>query len=150
VGWRDRDYARFTDDERRILYGTDRPSRRGGSDYTVPGQGRLFGSRGRPLSGIFAAVIVSLLVALGLGQLPRSHPLIPQLHLGFPSLSNPAKPTALVLPSRLPVGSYLSLHGRLGSDETGTVTVEGAYGRGPWQVLATGRRTKAHTRHASR
>ncbi|HKN63324.1 MAG TPA: hypothetical protein VJV76_03230 [Gaiellaceae bacterium] len=101
----------------------------------MPGQGRLFAPGIGIVPRAFAAVIVSLLVALGLGQLPRSHPLIPALHFRLPALPSPAKDSTISLPARLALGSTLTLHGRLSA--AGTVTVEGAYGHGPWHVLAS-------------
>lgn len=81
------------------------------------------------------AVIVSLLMALALGQLPRSHPLIPALHFRLPGPAT--RSGSLSLPGSVPLGSKLMLHGRLPAGETGTITIEGAYGTAPWQVLAT-------------
>jgi hypothetical protein len=83
---------------------------------------------------------VSLLVALALGQLPRSRPLIPALHFTLPALSRtvPAQRNGTIsLPPSLQTGSFLTLHGRLPSGETGTVTVQGAYDHAPMRVLAT-------------
>lgn len=84
----------------------------------------------------FLAVIVSLLVALALGQLPRSHPLISALHFRLPALSSPAKTGHIALRSGAQLGSLLTLHGRLPGGEAGTVTIDGAYGGGRWHVLA--------------
>lgn len=139
MGWRDRDWARWTDEERRRFYGS------GGSGFpsarsysTGPGQGRLFGTRVGAAPGAFLAVIVSLLVALGLGQLPRSHPLIPSLHFALPGVSGAAAPEGTIsLPPTAALGSFLTLHGELPAGETGVVTVEGSYDRGAWQPLAT-------------
>ena len=142
MGWRERDWAKWTDDERRRFYGSSRGSGypTAGSSYsTRPGQGRLFGSRVGVAPGAFLAVIVSLLAALALGQLPRSHPLIPGLHFTLPgrsSTSPTARTAAISLPNSLPLGSFLTLHGDLPAGETGTVAVEGAYVRPPWYVLA--------------
>jgi hypothetical protein len=102
----------------------------------VPGQGRL-DARVGIVPRAFAAVIVSLLAALALGQLPRSHPLIPALHFALPAVPGAAKDSTISLPARLALGSTLTLNGRLPAAETGTVTVEGAYGNAPWQVLAS-------------
>src|SRR5690348_12417003 len=97
MGWRDRDYAKWTNEERRRFYGSgDSGYRATRSSYaTGPGQGRLFGPRIGVAPGAFLAVIVSLLVTLALGQLPRSHPLIPALHFTLPGVSGAAPPGAI-------------------------------------------------------
>lgn len=142
MGWRDRDYARWTDEERRRFYGSTSGSgdARRTSYSTGPAQGRLFGSRVGVAPGALLAVIVSLLVALLLGQLPRSHPFLPALHfdLSRHGTSSPgASAGTISLPANLTVGSFLTLRGQLPPGETGTVTVEGEYDQTPWQVLAT-------------
>lgn len=142
MGWRDRDYARWTDEERRRFYGSTSGSgdARRTSYPAGPGQGRLFGSRVGVAPGALLAVIVSLLVALLLGQLPRSHPLLPALHFNLTrhGTSPPGATTGVIsLPANLTVGSFLTLRGQLPPGETGTVTVEGEYGNSSWQVLAT-------------
>jgi hypothetical protein len=140
MGWRDREYAKWTDEERRRFYGSGTPGYRRGPSYSVPGQGRLFGTRVGAVPGALLAVIVSLLVALTLGQLPRSHPLIPALHFtlpGFSSTSLGSQTGKISLPSSLQFGSFLTLHGHLRTGETGAVTVEGAYDQAAMQVLAT-------------
>jgi hypothetical protein len=102
MGWRDRDYAKWTDAERRRFYGSSASSDYAPrSGYSVPGQGRPFGSRVRMAPGAFLAVIVSFMVALALGQLPRSHPLIPALHFTLPAISSPAQTGTISLPSSL-------------------------------------------------
>ena len=138
MGWRDRDWAKWTDEERRRFYGSSGSNVSSAtSTYSVGrGQGRLFGRRVRA-SHCFLAVIVSLLGALALGQLPRSRPLVPALHVGLPALPGSHKTGTLSLPGSSRLGSTLKLHGTLSPGGTGTVTVEGKYGRAPWQVLAT-------------
>ncbi|HJU36332.1 MAG TPA: hypothetical protein VJ716_02810 [Gaiellaceae bacterium] len=130
MGWRDRDYAKWTAHERRRFYGDgSTPSTRGSS----------LGTRVRPVPSALTAVLVSLVVALALGQLPREHPLIPALHFNLQSSapnSVPAGVGRITIARRLPVGSFLTLHGGVPSGESGTVTVEGAYTRPPWNLLA--------------
>ncbi|HJU37575.1 MAG TPA: hypothetical protein VJ716_09185 [Gaiellaceae bacterium] len=138
MGWRDRDYARWTDEERRRFYGSGGAGRAASrAGYSVPVQGHLFGTRARVVPSALVAVIVSLVLALALGQLPRSHPLIPSLHFTLPALSGPAEAGQISLPSSTRLGSLLTLHGRLPGAGTGAVSVEGAYGGGPWRLLAT-------------
>jgi hypothetical protein len=145
MGWRDRDYAKWTDEERRRFYGTgDSGYGAARSSYgTGPGQGLLFGSRVGVAPGAFLAVIVSLLVTLALGQLPRSHPLIPALHFTLPGLSGAAspgviRPTGTInTPSTATVGSTLTFHGTA-PPSNGPVTVEGSYDGGQtWQTLSS-------------
>lgn len=132
MGWRDRDYAKWTDAERRRFYGWgDSPSRVSGGSL---------GSRVGVVPSAFLAVLVSLLVALALGQLPAGHPLVPALHFNLPALSSGASRTTtgtIVLANTLPYGGFLTLHGQLPAGETGTVTVEGGYNHGRRHVLAT-------------
>jgi hypothetical protein len=128
MGWRDRDYAKWTDGERRRFYGS------------VGARTHTTGSRGGVAPGALLAVVVSFLAALALGQLPRSHPLIPALHFNLPVFSRTpvsASTGAISLPRRSPLGSFLTLHGQLPPGESGTVTVEGAYIRPPWKLLAS-------------
>jgi hypothetical protein len=83
---------------------------------------------------------VSLVVALALGQLPRSHPLIPSLHFKLSGSSSPLRPAitgSISLPAAVTLGSFLTLHGTLPAGETGIVTVDGAYEQGAWQTLAS-------------
>lgn len=129
MGWRDRDYAKWTDDERSRFYGTgSTPSTRGSS----------LGTRVRPVPGALMAVLVSLVVALGLGQLPRAHPLVPALHFALPGLATnsvSAEVGRISIARRLPLGSFLTLRGEVPAGESGTVTVGGAYTRPPWRLL---------------
>jgi hypothetical protein len=116
MGWRDRDYAKWTDAERRRFYGFGSIS---------PRRGVL-----RPGAGL--AVIASLAIALG--QLPLHHPLVPALHIG--GTASPVAPVRTITGlSTAPVGSSLSLHGPAPS---GVVTIEGSYDSGrTWIVLSS-------------
>jgi hypothetical protein len=138
MGWRDRDYARWTEAERRRFLGSG-PSFPAGRSYSAaPRQARLFrtGPRLRTAPAASVAVLASLALVVFLGQLPRSHPLVPVLH--FTTSGHAASSTDTIsLPSSLPLGSYLTLHGQVPTGETGLVTIEGAYAQGPWQLLAT-------------
>lgn len=145
MGWRDRDYAKWTDEERRRFYGSGDSGYQGprSSYATGLGQGRLFGSRVGLAPGAFLAVIVSLLVTLALGQLPRSHPLIPALHFTLPGLRGAASPGmirpsgTINTPTTATVGSTLTFHGTAPTGN-GPVTVEGSYDGGrTWQTLSS-------------
>lgn len=84
VGWQDRDYAKWTNKERRRFYGSSSGSgsvRR--SSYSVgPGQGRLFGSRGRFLGRSTTRWAVALVV-LVVGVLVLPHITIDGRHYHF-------------------------------------------------------------------
>jgi hypothetical protein len=121
VGWRDRDYARLTEGERRRLYGS---ASSGGGGHSS----RRTGTAGA--AGLIAALVAVLLL---LGQLPRGHPLVPALHIGIrPSSSGAPSRVATQLPLRLPpemqLGSTLTLHGTLSGFDGQLVTVQGRYG----------------------
>jgi hypothetical protein len=134
MGWRDRDYAKWTDDERRRFYGSA-----AGYSQLEPGPPAVRAGRLRP--GVGLAVLVSLFVALG--QLPFSHPIVPALHFQVPGLSRGAPagtstPIATISgPEAAALGSTLNLHGGA-PPGNGTVTVEGSYDRGQsWFMLTT-------------
>jgi hypothetical protein len=145
VGWRDRDYARWTDEERRRFLGSgirsSSPPPR--TPLRVPASTpRLFGPRIGVAQGASFAIIVSAVLFL-LGHVPYTHPLIPALHftVPHPPFQTPGSSTKATLgkvnvPRSARLGSFLTLHGRLPSGESGTVSVEGAYRRPPWQLLA--------------
>lgn len=133
MGWRDRDWAKWTDEESRAFYGS------GGSSAPSPSFPARSRVRPRPTNSVLLAVIVSFIVALALGQLPHSHPLIPALRFALPSLSHrstASRTGTISLPHSLPLSSFLTIHGRLAVGEAGTVEVEGAYVRPPWKRLA--------------
>lgn len=126
VGWRDRDYAKWTDEERRRFYGSgatfrslDPPSRNG---------------HGRLRQGAGLGAVVSLAIAFG--ALPLRHQLLGVFHAGSapaPVVVTPPTSTITGLSSAL-VGSSLSLHGTAPS---GVVTVEGSLDGGhTWVVLS--------------
>jgi hypothetical protein len=130
VGWRDRDYAKWTDDERRRFYGST-----AGYSQLDPGPRAVRTGRLRP--GVGLAVLVSLFVALG--QLPFSHPIVPALHFQLPGVSRsvPLPAAPISGPGTAKLGSTLNLNGGapLGN---GTVTVEGSYDGGQsWFTLTT-------------
>jgi hypothetical protein len=128
MGWRDRDYAKWTDEERRRFYSS-------GATYPTrdPSPLRTGGGLLRPGAGL--AALASLAIALG--QLPLHHPLLPALHIGGTSAPPaPVSPVRTISgPSTAAVGSSLALHG---TAPPGAVTVEGSYDAGrSWMVLAT-------------
>src|SRR5919204_5350003 len=106
MGWREREYARFTREERERFYGADAVPRRSSALATCT-------------SGAGVAVAVSGLLFL-LGHVPSGHPVVPALHFHVPGVarapSGPASSGHRVLPLRLPavgaVSSSLTIHGR--------------------------------------
>src|SRR5947209_2671253 len=133
MGWRERDYAKWTKEERRRFLGSATPA------ASSPGRAWSSGRVFRAGSGFAIAASITL---LALGQLPRGHPLLATFHLRLPDLhevahKQPAIPTVtrIALPRAAAVGSFLTLHGQLPAGESGTVSVEGAFVRPPWQLL---------------
>src|SRR2546423_1417605 len=135
MGWREREYARFTDEERRRFFDT-------AAAGTPRAGGRIGVSRGAG-----AAVLVSgaLLV---LGQLPRNHPLLPTLHFTIPGLARPAERAApprvvhsraLRLPPSLPRRSILTIRGHLEGYDGRLVTLEARSSKSRWRTVAVRR-----------
>src|SRR5919199_1315423 len=133
MGWREREYARFTREERERFYGADAVPRRRIS-------GRATCARGAGL-----AVAVSGLLFL-LGQVPNGHPIVPTLHFrlrGVARDSSPHAPRRRVLPLQLPalgaVSSSLTIHGRVPGYAGRLVLVERSWNRHRWVAMATAR-----------
>jgi hypothetical protein len=134
MGWRDRDYAKWTDEERSRFLGsgaTNVSSSIPPATY-APRKGGLI----RPGAG--AAILVAGAL-FALGRFPTSHPIVPLLHFGgsTPSVA-PMQPTATIDgPSTATLGSTLNLHGSAPAGD-GAVTIEGSYDAGQsWLTLAT-------------
>jgi hypothetical protein len=132
MGWRDRDYARWTPDERPRFLGSSVPA------GAAPVSRRLF----RP--GVGLAIAVSA-AAFAAGQLPRGHPIAPFLHFRIPPIPHPAghgpavirAPGTIDLPATAPAGGFLTLHGTMAPEESGTVSVDGTFDGSSWYSLAT-------------
>lgn len=141
MGWRDRDYAKWTDEERRRFYGSGSPHA-GSSPLDGYGSPRPATRTGLFRPGVGAAILVSVAV-FALGHVPRSHPLVPLLHFRMPGLNSasaPAviRPTGTInTPGTASVGSTLTFHGTA-PPGNGPVTVEGSYDGGQtWQILSS-------------
>ena len=133
MGWREREYARFTREERERFYGADAVPRRRAS-----GRATCAGGAG------FAVAVSSLLFVLG--QVPHGHPVVPALHFRLPGVARASSshaPRRRVLPLRLPavgaVSSSLTIHGRVPGYAGRLVLVEGRWNRHRWDTLATAR-----------
>jgi hypothetical protein len=145
MGWRQRDYAKWTDEERRRFLGTSSaaPGRRSdvarvGTSATEP---RRFV---RPGVGLAIAASAAL---FGLGHFPQHHPILPALYFAIPKIphvssTHSLRPNAqdpvgrIRLPSSGRVGGFLTIQGRLPDGEEGTVSVQGAFSQQPWRLLA--------------
>jgi hypothetical protein len=136
MGWRDRDYAKWTDEERRLFLGSSAPRRAAVPTSAAPSV-RPGGSFLRAGAGLAIAASAALLL---LGQFPRHHPLLPYFHLTAPSprkvTPTSSATTLIVLPRNAAVGSFLTIRGEIPAGESGTVSVEGASLRPPWRLLA--------------
>jgi hypothetical protein len=130
IGWRDREYARWTEEERRRFLGTPGGTAR-------PGPSR----RGRACAqGAGWAVGVSVLL-VALGYLPRGHPLLPALHFRIPAprhsaAAAAARPGRLRGPTTVRRGSFLTFHGRVPTGHEGAVVIRGSLDGGAWRTLA--------------
>src|SRR5437763_7177493 len=144
MGWRERDYAKWTDEERRPFLDSGGGSSRGGRDPFLGGHGGKYtarperSARVRLNNGIGLAILVSGALFL-LGEFPRHHPILPTLHLTI-SLSHhaaphPASPGSSYTLTRPHIADLngprsapldrLTLQGS--TAVSGTVTVEGIY-----------------------
>lgn len=140
MGWRDRDYAKWTDEERRRFYGSGSTSA-GSSPFNGYGSPRPGTRTGLFRPGMGAAILVSGAV-FALGHFPRSHPLVPLLHFRMPGLTSATapgviRPTGTIdTPSTASVGSTLTFRGTA-PPGNGLVTVQGSYDGGQtWQTLS--------------
>ena len=128
IGWRDREYAQWTEEERRRFLGAP-----GGTARSRPSR------RGRMCAqGAGWAVGASVLLA-ALGYLPRGHPLLPALHFRIPAPRHSvaaAKPARLLGPTTVRRGSFLTFHGQVPGGHEGAVVIRGSLDRGAWRTLA--------------
>jgi hypothetical protein len=133
VGWRDRDYARWSPEERNRFLGSSGSTAAPSSSRSVL----------RPGAAAAVAVSAAILVA---GNLPRGHPLVPALHVNISTQHKTAprsvpRPTISIGKIKGPsvgrVGGFLTLRGQLPAGETGTISVDGAFRHPPWRTLAT-------------
>jgi hypothetical protein len=137
VGWQDRDYARWTTEERRRFLGSDAPV---AATATRPSTPRPTGTQ----AAVLAVAVSAALFALG--HLPRGHPLVPAFHFNLLARSTVrAQPQSsfqvtepqvgkLHGPRAARIGSFLTVSGSLPPGTAGSVSVEGTYGHG-WQTL---------------
>jgi len=130
IGWRDRDYARWTDEERRRFLGSpDSATASGGTSR-----------RGRIRAHGAGWAVGASAVVFALGYIPRGHPLLPALHFRIP-ISRYSAPEAkprlrLTGPAIVRRGSFLTFHGRVPSGHEGAVVIRGSLDGGTWRTLA--------------
>jgi hypothetical protein len=132
MGWRERDYAKFTEEERQMLYDSSTQS----PASTGPGSGAFRAGVGGVGLAVFASASLFLL-----GQLPRGHPIIPALHVGPPHLGHkaavpPPVPARLRAPRVVRVGAGLTITGTVPPNLNGTVRLRGDWGSGQWRTFA--------------
>lgn len=135
MGWRERDWARFTDAERRQLYGSGGgySTRRSSSGWLKPGAG--------------LAVAVSAAI-FALGHFPQNHPLLPALRLHLPPSAHSAPQSRpLHIPHTAQFRSTLTLWGSVGDDSSGPVVVEGHWNARPWKTMAATQIVSDHSWH---
>jgi hypothetical protein len=117
VGWRDRDWARLDEGERRDLYQSGEVAARR--------------SRGRASTGLLVAVAVSAAIYM-VGHFPRAHPIVPALAFHLPRLGSTHSHMATAAAA---FGSTFTISGTTRKD--GVVTVEGSWNGAPWQPLGS-------------
>src|SRR5690348_14007542 len=119
MGWAERDYAKWTDEERERFYG-------GGTATATTTGGHIF------RRGVGPAILASG-VLFALGHFPVGHPILPFLHFRLPaSHSSPSaiRPTGTInTPTTATLGSTLSFHGTA-PPGNGPVTIQGSYDGG--------------------
>ena len=130
IGWRDREYARWTEEERRRFLGNP-----GSAAPSGPSR------RGRTCAQGAGWAIGASVVLFALGYIPRDHPLLPALHFKIPTTRHSAtvvatSPPHLIGPSTVRRGSFLTFHGRVPAGHEGAVVIRGSLDRGAWRTLA--------------
>ncbi|MGH3002351.1 MAG: hypothetical protein ACRDM1_06780 [Gaiellaceae bacterium] len=137
MSWRDRDYARWTPEERRRFLGPGPASRE-----SRAGVSRRIGTT----QGVALAAGVSA-VLFALGHFPAGHPVVPVLHFTLPSsnvrgsasplVGSAAAPARVILrgPSTTRVGAFLTFHGPVPIGDNGQVVIEGSLNGGAWRTL---------------
>lgn len=137
MGWRERDYARFNEAERRVFYGEGpaEPSMRRSA-----GASRRAATRSTGL-----AVIVSLALLLA-GRHVSGSPVGRALRFAEPSAPptgspSPSPPRSLLLdvPSTAALGSGVDIDGTLHGYNGRVVLLEGSLDGASWTTLAAGR-----------
>jgi hypothetical protein len=125
MGWRDRDYAKWTPEERRRFLGSSGNARGDARSPVIAGG-----------AGLAAAISLGLLV---LGQVPSGHPLVSVLHIRLgsqPTARLPAQLPRIEGPTVVQAGDWAVYHGSVPSGGNGQVAIVGSLDGAEWQVLA--------------
>jgi len=135
VGWRERDWAKWTDAERQRFFGTTRSTSRAPTRSSSKAVGRH-----RTLRETLAAlVLIAAAVAYYSGAL--NHSAQRTISPTSPTSTTPAPPspryTTMSGPSSVPRGTYMTVTGALPPGESGPIIVEGQWESGPWYELAS-------------
>jgi hypothetical protein len=147
VGWRERDWARWTDAERRRFFGSARST----GHAPACSSAKAGGERRTLRQAIGALVLLAAAAAYYSGALthsvghtinPRPAPTpYPRLPHASPTNTAAAPPspryTTMSGPSSVPRGTYLTVTGTLSPGESGPVVVEGQWESGAWYELAS-------------
>lgn len=138
MGWRDRDYARFSDSERARFLGTS-------SARSTAGR-----RTGRTVSGALLAAVALSAALFGVGHYPASNPIVPALHFSLHSIGSSIRPASappiatpalrpivtIAGPKTVRVHSFLTFRGSVPAGDEGTVRVFGRLNHRPWRTLA--------------
>jgi hypothetical protein len=148
VGWRERDWAKWTDAERQRFFGTARST----SHAPTRSSPKALGMRRTRRETLAALILIAAAVAYYSGALnhltqptvsPTSSGSAPAPYLRLPHTSptstTPPSPryTTMGGPSSVPRGTYMTVTGTLQPGESGLVVVEGRWESGPWYELAS-------------
>src|SRR5579862_593558 len=136
MGWRERDWAKFTDAEREALYGSRSAGWNAPAGYAPPARPGSRRSFLAPGAGIAIAVTAAVVL---LGQFPRNNPILPALRFGSPGAVILAQPRTfpLNLSPTAVYGSILTVNGADPAAASGTVLALGQWNNGPWTTLAS-------------
>jgi hypothetical protein len=150
VGWRERDWAKWTDAERERFLGSSRspagPPGGPPARWSAKGGG---GKRRTRRETLAALILIAAAVAYYSGALNRSpqrtvnHVIGPTPYLRLPH-AQPMTPTVappitttMSGPSSVPRGTYMTVTGTLPLGVSGPIIVEGQWESGPWYELAS-------------
>jgi hypothetical protein len=134
LGWRERDWAKLTDSERRALWGLSRPA-------AGLRKGRRHGDRALRLragAGIAIAVSATLVAA---GHLPQGHPLLPALHVPLPTSAQAVVPqerprfVRMRGPRTVRVGALMTNSGVVDPSVSGPLLVQARWKPHAWKTL---------------
>jgi hypothetical protein len=130
MGWRERDWAKYADEEREALWG----GTGAGDPASVPRGPTRSATTVRTTAAIAALVSLALFT---LGQLPRGNPLLPALHIDWPDASVAGEPHVFRLdaPKRARRGGLLTISGRTNPESTGDARIDVHWGARPWHTV---------------